>query len=63
VLPYAEPVLISPPLIPVWRAHGSTFPLWSGREGDGRDEPVPRHREYNRSRRSGRQTNTSGAME
>ena len=24
VLPYSEPVLISPPLIPVWRAHGST---------------------------------------
>ena len=27
VLPYAEPVLVSPPLIPVWRGHGSTFPL------------------------------------
>ena len=27
VLPYAEPILVSPPLIPVWRAHGSTFPL------------------------------------
>src|SRR6266446_6723724 len=30
VLPYSEPVLISPPLIPVWRGHGSTFPLCSG---------------------------------
>src|SRR5713226_7479001 len=30
VLPYAEPVLISPPLIRVWRGHGSTFPLCSG---------------------------------
>src|SRR6266850_7949242 len=30
VLPYAEPVLISPPLIPLWRGHGSTFPLCSG---------------------------------
>src|SRR5260370_42429775 len=28
VLPDAEPVLVSPPLIPVWRGHGSTFPLW-----------------------------------
>src|SRR6266404_5291236 len=27
VLPYAEPVLVSPPLIPGWRGHGSTFPL------------------------------------
>jgi hypothetical protein len=25
VLPYAEPVLISPPLIPVWCSHGSSF--------------------------------------
>ena len=33
VLPYAEPVLVSPPLIPVWRAHGSSFPLCSGCEG------------------------------
>src|SRR5207302_10920895 len=30
VLPYAESVLVSPPLIPVWRGHGSTFPLCSG---------------------------------
>src|SRR5712692_341218 len=30
VLPYAEPVLVSPPLILVWRGHGSTFPLCSG---------------------------------
>src|SRR5467141_2411237 len=30
VLPYAEPVLVSPPLIPLWRAHGSPFPLCSG---------------------------------
>ncbi len=29
VLPNAEPVLVSPPLIPVWRGHGSTFPLCS----------------------------------
>jgi len=27
VLPYAEPVLVSPPLIPVWRAYGFIFPL------------------------------------
>src|SRR5579863_756571 len=25
VLPYAGPDLVSPPLIPVWRGHGSTF--------------------------------------
>src|SRR6267378_6488643 len=30
VLPYSEPVLVSPPLILVWRGHGSTFPLCSG---------------------------------
>ena len=29
VLPYAEPVLVSPPLIPVWRGHSSTFRLCS----------------------------------
>src|SRR6266851_4907725 len=29
VLPYSEPVLISPPLIALWRG-GSTFPLCSG---------------------------------
>src|SRR5271169_3462994 len=33
VLPYAEPVLVSPPLIPLWRGHGSTFPLCSGSDG------------------------------
>jgi hypothetical protein len=27
VLPYSEPVLVSPPLIPVWRGHRSPFPL------------------------------------
>src|SRR5882672_9652132 len=32
VLPYAEPVLVSPPLILIWRGHGSTFPLCSGSE-------------------------------
>src|SRR5947208_17057267 len=31
VLPDAEPVLVSPPLIPVRRGHGSTFPLCSDR--------------------------------
>src|SRR5215471_7407761 len=25
VLPYAEPVLVSPPPIPLWRAHGSNL--------------------------------------
>ena len=29
VLPYAERVFVSPPLITVWRAHGSTFFLCS----------------------------------
>src|SRR5260370_30987727 len=33
VLPYAEPVLISPPLILVWCGHGSTFLLCSGSAG------------------------------
>src|ERR1700744_360755 len=32
VLPYAKPVLVSPPLISVWRGHGSTSPLCSGCE-------------------------------
>src|SRR6478752_6850608 len=27
MLPYAEPVVVSPPLIPVRRGHGSTFPV------------------------------------
>src|SRR6516162_3976902 len=32
VLPYAEPVLVSPPPIPLWHGHGSTFPRCSGNE-------------------------------
>src|SRR3954471_18799803 len=32
-LPYAEPVLVSPPLIPVRRGHGFTFLLCLGTEG------------------------------
>jgi hypothetical protein len=32
MLPYAEPVLVSPPLISVWRGHGFTFPVFSGGE-------------------------------
>src|SRR5262249_5288448 len=40
VLPSPEPVLISPPLIPVWRGHGSTFPLCSGDEGMAGTNPL-----------------------
>src|SRR6266702_979160 len=44
VLPDAEPVLVSPPLIPLRRAHGSSFPLcsggWYGRDELGDDPPL-----------------------
>src|SRR5439155_17761923 len=33
VLPYAEPVLVSPPLIRFWRGHGPPCPLCSDNEG------------------------------
>src|ERR1700726_1464365 len=36
VLPYAEPVLVSPPLIPIWRGHGFTCSLCSGCPGKPR---------------------------
>src|ERR1700710_2806873 len=48
VLPYAEPVLVSPPLISVWRGHDSTFPLCSLAVKAWQGRPVLRHREFDR---------------